>query len=70
MPSAVAGGHRGSGAAPADTAAAEEGAPPVLTLHEKVWLKKAEFEETIGIEVSEGAYAILENEGFPRRSPT
>jgi len=35
--------------------------------HEKIWLKKVDFEERLGIEVDEGAYTILEKEGFSRQ---
>jgi putative nucleotidyltransferase with HDIG domain len=33
-------------------------------IHDLIWQKKPDFEETIGITVSDGAYKILENESF------
>ena len=35
------------------------------SVHDLLWQKKADFEEKIGISVSDGAYNILEKENFP-----
>lgn len=35
-----------------------------ITIHNLVWQKKPEFEEKLGISVSDGAYRILEKEAF------
>ncbi len=45
-----------------------DGAAPVLpprpSLHEQIWKEKEEFEKNLGITVGDGAFAILEKEGF------
>jgi cyclic-di-AMP phosphodiesterase PgpH len=37
-----------------------------ISLHDLVWQKKPEFEEKLGISVSDGAYKILEKEAFSK----
>ena len=37
------------------------------TAQERVWAQKDEFEKTLGIEISDGAYRVLEREGFSER---
>ena len=40
------------------------------SVHDLLWQKKADFEENIGISVSDGAYNILEKENFPANIAT
>ena len=40
------------------------------SVHDLIWQKKTDFEGTIGISVSDGAYKILENEAFSQNIAT
>ena len=43
-----------------------DGVGKKISLHDLVWQKKPEFEEKLGISVSDGAYKILEKEAFSK----
>ena len=43
---------------------AAQSAEKEKSIHDRIWQMKADFEQTIGITVSDGAYKILENESF------
>ncbi|MGD8366515.1 MAG: HDIG domain-containing protein [Desulfobacterales bacterium] len=50
---------QGADAAPAGSADSEQ-----ASARDRVWAKKGEFEKILGIEISDGAYRILEREAF------
>jgi len=59
---AAAGAEAPNQAVPAESGSMEPG-----SVHERVWQMKGEFEALLGIEVSEGAYRILEKEAFSKQ---
>ncbi len=44
--------------------ATEDNVEEIISIHGIVWQKKADFEEKLGISVSDGAYKILQKEAF------
>ena len=47
-----------------DTAAVAVPARKTLSTHERVWQNKQQFEESLGVNISDGAFRILEEERF------